>query len=333
MKKRPLAVALSALATVAFCLTATPGTAAASPSTESSSSGSSLSSEDGSSSSSSSRDAVGARGVSTNPGKQLVTMGDSFTANGHVRGFRWLQRGIPQESLGSSSASSDSGKGFVRPVELGLSGCGQDPDNWPRQLAGMTERSLGDYSCNGATSRSVVEHQLEQAVRDGNIGPATEEVVIAVGGLDPWRFKLDEIPFPYPQAVIDRYKARVANITHQVRQLAPNARVTIPSYLSVSSPQGHVCFVNVIPNQPLGFIVPGARQAEAALANVQREAAAEAGARFVDVRAATRDHHTCAPDAERYVSAVWLDITSPTHTMAMHPTTKGSQAIAAEIAR
>lgn len=197
----------------------------------------------------------------------------------------------------------------------------------------MTGRSLGDYSCNGATSRSVVEHQLEQALRDGNIGPATEEVVIAVGGLDPWRFKLDEIPFPYPQAVIDRYKARVANITHQVRELAPNARVTIPSYLSVSSPQGHVCFVNVIPNQPLGFIVPGARQVEAALANVQREAAAEAGARFVDVRAATRDHHTCAPDAERYVSAVWLDITSPTHTMAMHPTTKGSQAIAAEIAR
>lgn len=281
----------------------------------------------------SSRHAVGVRGDSTNPGKQLVTMGDSFTANGHVRGFRWLQRGTPQESLGSSSSLSNSGKGFVRPVELGLSGCGQDPDNWPRQLAGMTGRTLGDYSCNGATSRSVVEYQLEQAVRDGNIGPATEEVVIAVGGLDPWRFKLDEIPFPYPQAVIDRYKARVANITHQVRELAPNARVTIPSYLSVSSPQGHVCFVNVIPNQPLGFIVPGARQVEAALANVQREAAAEAGARFVDVRAATRDHHTCAPDAERYVSAVWLDITSPTHTMAMHPTTKGSQAIAAEIAR
>ena len=183
MKKSPLAVALSALATAALCLTATPSIAAASPSTEASSSGSSLSSDGGSSSSSSSRDAVGAPGDSTNPGKQLVTLGDSFTANGHVRGFRWLQRGIPQESLGSSSGSSDSGKGFVRPVELGLSGCGQDPDNWPRQLAGMTGRSLGDYSCNGATSRSVVEHQLEQAVRDGNIGPATEEVVIAVGGL------------------------------------------------------------------------------------------------------------------------------------------------------
>ena len=333
MKKSPLAVALSALATAALCLTATPGIAAASPTMEASSSGARLSSAGGSSGSSSSRNAVGAPGDSTNPGKQLVTLGDSFTANGHIRGFRWLQRGIPQESLGSSSGSSDSGKGFVRPVELGLSGCGQDPDNWPRQLAGMTERSLGDYSCNGATSRSVVEHQLEQALRDGNIGPATEEVVIAVGGLDPWRFKLDEVPFPYPQAVIDRYKARVANITHQVRQLAPNARVTIPSYLSVSSPQGHVCFVNVIPNQPLGFVVPGAQRYEQALADIQREAAHEAGARFVDVRSATRDHHTCAPDAERYVSAIWVDTTAPTHTMAMHPTVKGSQAIAAEIAR
>lgn len=302
MKKSPLAVALSALATAALCLTATPSIAAASPSTEASSSGSSLSSDGGSSSSSSSRDAVGAPGDSTNPGKQLVTLGDSFTANGHVRGFRWLQRGIPQESLGSSSGSSDSGKGFVRPVELGLSGCGQDPDNWPRQLAGMTERSLGDYSCNGATSRSVVEHQLEQALRDGNIGPATEEVVIAVGGLDPWRFKLDEIPFPYPQAVIDRYKARVANITHQVRQLAPNARVTVPSYLSVSSPQGHVCFVNVIPNQPLGFVVPGAQRYEQALADIQREAAHEAGARFVDVRSATRDH----PPVHLMRSAMYL---------------------------
>ncbi|WP_455006041.1 GDSL-type esterase/lipase family protein [Corynebacterium propinquum] len=333
MKKSPLAVALSALATAALCLTATPSIAAASPSTEASSSGSSLSSDGGSSSSSSGRDAVGARGDSTNSGKQLVTLGDSFTANGHVRGFRWLQRGIPQESLGSSSGSSDSGKGFVRPVELGLSGCGQDPDNWPRQLAGMTERSLGDYSCNGATSRSVVEHQLEQAFRDGNIGPATEEVVIAVGGLDPWRFKLDEVPFPYPQAVIDRYKARVANIAHQVRQLAPNARVTIPSYLSVSSPQGHVCFVNVIPNQPLGFVVPGAQRYEQALADIQRAAAHEASARFVDVRSATRDHHTCAPDAERYVSAIWVDTTAPTHTMAMHPTVKGSNAIARELAR
>ena len=332
MKKSPLAVALSALATAALCLTATPSIAAASPSTEASSSGSSLSSDGGSSSSSSGRDAVGARGDSTNSGKQLVTLGDSFTANGHVRGFRWLQRGIPQESLGSSSGSSDSGKGFVRPVELGLSGCGQDPDNWPRQLAGMTERSLGDYSCNGATSRSVVEHQLEQAFRDGNIGPATEEVVIAVGGLDPWRFKLDEVPFPYPQAVIDRYKARVANIAHQVRQLAPNARVTIPSYLSVSSPQGHVCFVNVIPNQPLGFVVPGAQRYEQALADIQRAAAHEASARFVDVRSATRDHHTCAPDAERYVSAIWVDTTAPTHTMAMHQTVTGSNVIERELA-
>ena len=98
MKKSPLAVALSTLATAALCLTATPGTAGASPSAEASSSSSSFSSEDGSSSSSSSRHAVGVRGDSTNPGKQLVTMGDSFTANGHVRGFRWLQRGTPQES-------------------------------------------------------------------------------------------------------------------------------------------------------------------------------------------------------------------------------------------
>lgn len=331
MKRRPFAIVLSALATTVLCAMAATHSADASSLTELSSSSSSSSSEDGSSAG-----GAGSERVHHGSRKQLITMGDSFTANGHARGFRWQQRGVPEESLGSPSQSSDSGRGFVRQVELGLSGCGQDPQNWPRQLAEMTGRSLADYSCNGATSRKVIEHQFEQAIRDGSLGPATEEVVISVGGLDPWRFHLSDLrnpPLPYPQAIIDRYKGRVADITRHVHEVAPNAQVTVPSYLSVSSPQGHMCFVNVIPNQPLGFVVPGAQHVEAALANVQREAALQAGARFVDVRSATRDHHTCAPDEQRFVSALVIDTTAPKHTMTMHPTIKGSHAIAAELAK
>lgn len=335
MKKRPVAIALSALTTVMLSAMTMAGTAQASPGGSSDSVGvDSLSSNSLGSSSMSSGEGRSGGHSPRAQAAQLVTMGDSFTANGHVRAAQLVHSGVPQELLSSSGSGSSTSK--LMPVEIGVNGCGQDPQNWPRLLAEQTNRSLADYSCNAAKSSNVVEDQLDQAIRDGALGAETQEVIVAVGGMDlqgAFTGGLLNFPMPFPQKLIDDYNARFEHLAARVREVAPNARITLPSYLSISDEASRMCLINVIPNRPLGLVVPGASLIEEQIANVQRDAANRIGARFVDVQAATKGHGTCAPDAQRYVSAVLVDRTAPKHTMTMHPTVEGSRAIARELAK
>lgn len=100
---------------------------------------------------------------------------------------------------------------------------------------------------------------------------------------------------PFPRTVLDRYNTRMTEAINLVRRAAPNAQVTVAGYPSIISDRDTLCVVNVVPNVPMGVTIPGAKALEGYYADVQRDIAARNGARYVDVRAATRDRSTCAP--------------------------------------
>ncbi len=70
----------------------------------------------------------------------------------------------------------------------------------------------------------------------------------------------------------------------------------------------------------------------AAGANDQRAAAQLIGATFIDLRALSAGHSTCAKDADRWVAGIF-DTTTPGYNMVLHPSNAGSAFVADQVAR
>lgn len=89
-------------------------------------------------------------------GKDLVTIGDSFTANGPTPNPRVHSYTTPP-----------------REPDISPNGCNQDQENWPRIAAQQKQWSLADYSCNGAQAKQVATY-LKQATDNKDLGPNTK---------------------------------------------------------------------------------------------------------------------------------------------------------------
>ncbi|WP_448852111.1 GDSL-type esterase/lipase family protein [Corynebacterium sp. 335C] len=258
-----------------------------------------------------------AAGANPHGGSRLVTIGDSFTSNPTIPGH--------------PISGSDPLDEHRQTVPSRKPGCIVDPFNWPRVAAqdlGLNFndlRDFADYSCNG-TGRVPVQDltaSVDAAINQGDIGPSTNKVVFMYGGLDAltWvdagagMLRLD-IPTGYDRLLVD--------MANRVRQHAPHAEVVFAGYPELTSGDT-VCLVNLDPNAPGRLLVPGATAVEDSLRNTMRSAAAQAGARFVDLREATRGHGTCAAPDQRYVAG--LVDTTVEHNMRLHPTIHGQQAI------
>ena len=98
-------------------------------------------------------------------GKDLVTIGDSFTANGPTPNPRVHSYTTPP-----------------REPAIGPNGCNQDQENWPRIAAQQKQWSLADYSCNGAQAKQVTTY-LKQATDNKDLGANTKKLIISFGGL------------------------------------------------------------------------------------------------------------------------------------------------------
>lgn len=255
-------------------------------------------------------------------GAQLVTLGDSYAANGNIVSKKLIDLGIPIDTIPI---------GMLRDVAIGANNCVQDTENWPRLLANQTHRTLGDFSCNARTSRTGGINDARLAADSGWIGPNTEEIIIMVGGNDVGDLArttlLSDARLPTPEEIRNAYSANIAETARIIREAAPQATITLASYPAVVSEYDDICFINVVPDAPQGIRIPGAKAVERAIVDAQRHVAHEHGLRFVDVADSTRYHDTCAPDGERFVSGL-LDTTSPQYQMSLHPTVPGSQAIA-----
>nr|WP_260432465.1 GDSL-type esterase/lipase family protein [Corynebacterium bovis] len=257
----------------------------------------------------------GTTSADAEPEGNVVYLGDSFTANPDQT--RNLTRDInPLVFDGYPSRE----------------GCLQSPDNAPRQLADLIGVPVADWSCTAQTSRGSL-HRIDRAIAAGDIHPGTRAVVLAAGmnNYGPYG-ALDGVDILDPRAVRDAYLADMHAAADRVRAVAPGARIIVPGQLTVADPVTAVyCAVNVVPDRPVGFPLPLLRDVENWNRANQVDAAREIGATYVEVRDGSADHHSCAPDAGRWVAGV-VDTTTPDYHMMFHPSRAGSAFVARRIA-
>lgn len=250
-----------------------------------------------------------------------MVFGDSFTAN-------------PDQYRNTLVRFSKTSSQRVFMDYPNTGNCLQGPDNWPRLLQSQTGVPVADWSCTGHNSNHL-NGRIQRAIRSGALTPATRAVVLSVGFNDYWPGSVLESGTGYDQGRIrGHYINNVKSAAAKIRAVAPRAKIIMPGMLSITEDYGaqQICAVNVIPNIPAGFPLAGLQQWESRVRSMQAAAAREVGARFIDIKAQSRFHNTCAKDAERWVSGV-LDTTTPHYNMAVHPSRAGSAHVANQVAR
>ncbi|MBF6351299.1 MULTISPECIES: SGNH/GDSL hydrolase family protein [Nocardia] len=263
------------------------------------------------------------------PGKSLVVLGDSFTAN------------YPKLFSGTKE-------------------CLHAPTSWPSQLS----RRMGlagtpdfvDASCSGSTISSGqgwwLVHEVAEAVKQQAFGPETDVIAIQTGMNDVWSktnlsslitslqpcvFNFvdgcgleaaDQGRFPdYRNVTGQLYAKRIREVITYLRFHAPNARIMLVGYPELfPAGQEHVC-VNVLGAghvvQPRGRAVTEYLDR---LDDAQREAAELLKLEFVDIRSVTAGHGLCSDEP-------WLngffDPAADEAGMPFHPSAHGD-AVTAE---
>ncbi|MBC3185860.1 esterase [Corynebacterium sp. zg-331] len=257
--------------------------------------------------------------VQAAPAGNIVTLGDSFTANPSAL-YKNFGGVVP---------------GLVPADYPNQEGCLQAPDNWPRLLGAKVGAPVADWSCTAQTSRTMLD-RLDRAIATGDLHPGTRAVVMAVGmnNFGPFGVKDGTNPLDGPshrQAFLN--DMRVA--AERIRAVAPEATIVLSGMPSVSTGPSF-CAVNIHPNNPgllpEGLHIPLLGQVEDENSARQAQAAADNGMVFVNMRDITRDNGTCAPkDEERMVAGI-VDVTSPQWNIVFHPTIVGSRFMAEQIA-
>lgn len=235
--------------------------------------------------------------------KEIVTFGDSFSANAGKSGPRGLQ--AAQTPL--------------------VANCATDMENWPKIAAGQLNKSLGDWTCNGTGAVPVAQLMgyLEASIQHGDLGASTQKVALMYGGMDTLAWidgggnviaKQLDIPF---------LRDTVRQFSDRVHQVAPNAQVVLVSYPEYAT-NDQLCLWNT-PGQVNPIPAPGATQIQEGFRDAIREAAEANGAGFIDVYQATIGHGTCQPDDnQRYVAGFSDPVIGP---MTNHPTVNGEIAM------
>ncbi|PKF68198.1 esterase [Corynebacterium mastitidis] len=253
------------------------------------------------------------------PAGNIVTLGDSFTANPSAL-YKNFGGVVP---------------GLVPADYPNQEGCLQAPDNWPRLLGAQVGTPVADWSCTAQTSRTMLG-RLDRAIATGDLHPGTRAVVMAIGmnNFGPFGVKDGTNPLDGPshrQAFLDDMRAAA----ERIRSVAPGAKIVLSGMPSVSTGPSF-CAVNIHPDNPgllpEGLHIPLLGQVEDENSARQAQAAADNGMAFVNLRDATRENGTCAPkDSERMVAGI-VDITSPQWNIVFHPTIVGSRFMAEQIA-
>ncbi|WP_280459900.1 SGNH/GDSL hydrolase family protein [Nocardia carnea] len=265
------------------------------------------------------------------PGKTLVVLGDSFTAN------------YPKLFSGTKE-------------------CLHAATSWPTRLsehmgvAGTPE--FVDASCSGSTISSGqgwwLVHEVAEAAKQQAFGPETEVIAIQTGMNDVWSktnsaslitslqscvFNFvdgcgleaaEQGRFPeYRNVTGQLYAKRIREVITYMRYYAPNARILLVGYPELfPAGQEHVC-VNVLGAgqvvQPRGRAVTEYLDR---LDNAQRDAAELLDLEFVDIRSVTAGHGLCSDEP-------WLngffDPAADMAGMPFHPSAHGDAVTAAAV--
>ncbi|GAB2550844.1 SGNH/GDSL hydrolase family protein [Nocardia heshunensis] len=261
-------------------------------------------------------------------GKTLVTMGDSFSANGEILDL--LNTG-------------------------GDVGCKHVPTSWPTQLTqrlGLAADDVEDTSCQGAsidTSGWTLVHQVKKAMADNAFGPNTRAVTIQLGMNDAWGTDnpvsmahavtclTDLVDGCGPDAAAKgrvpdaesvtakAYASRVRQAVDYIRYYAPNAHIVFVGYPEIHTPGDDSACAGIL---GIDIVQPRAGAITAFLDHLdtaQREAATMLNVDFFDARAVTVGHGPCAADP-------WLDGVFDPRTEPLgfpwHPSAHGDTAVA-----
>ncbi|WP_245717502.1 SGNH/GDSL hydrolase family protein [Nocardia jejuensis] len=270
--------------------------------------------------------AVGSGSADAPQGKDLVVLGDSFSANA------WI-------------------------VQSQTSECRHGDTSWPTKLSRLmgvagTDNYL-DMSCPGASLDTPPNYtaswETKQADKAGAFGPRTKVVALQFGINDKWGtaeatawFALQQCVLnlvqgcgtdaagqgrmPDPRSVTGAaYADRIRSVVEYVKYYAPAARIVLVGYPEVfKGGQNSVCFgafgvTNFV--QPRG---QGAMEMVDRLDTAQREAAQLLGIGFFDTRAATAGHGLCSD--QPWINS-YQDPKQP-NAIPFHPAEPGDTALA-----
>ncbi|UGT61936.1 SGNH/GDSL hydrolase family protein [Nocardia asteroides] len=257
-------------------------------------------------------------------GKQVIVLGDSYTANG------W------------------------DPFTLG-DVCVRGATAWPAQLGALLEPGqVANPSCSGATIDSgpgfTLAHEVLQADREGALGPATKLVTVQLGLDDRWGESTQTLWYGLQQCVFDLvrgcdldaveqgrypdlhgvtgpvYAERIRAAVTYIRYYAPAARIVIMGYPEVLAAGTETACVSILGVAP--FIQPRAKAVVDyfdRMDRAQREAAQLLGLEFLDTRALTAGHGLCS--AEPWVNG-FFDWRTDIAGLPLHPSARGDSVVA-----
>jgi lysophospholipase L1-like esterase len=254
---------------------------------------------------------------SSAPAPTYVALGDSYTA----------APGVPQTEA--------------------TTGCFRSDGNYPHLVADRLGSPVVDVSCSGATTDDLGTGQqtggLAQPPQLAALSADTTLVTLGIGGNDfglfstligdcaqvaaqdrggsPCRDRMQAGGEQQDVMVDDvaRIGARVTSSLQAIRRRAPNADVVLVGYPQPVPAQGSC---RILPLATGDY--PYVRSVVADLNRALSAAAGSAGARFVDVAAASAGHDVCA-GAEAWVNGSRTDLT---RAIAYHPFAVEQQAVA-----
>ncbi|GAB0107934.1 SGNH/GDSL hydrolase family protein [Nocardia sp. JMUB6875] len=264
-------------------------------------------------------------------GKELVVLGDSFSAN------EWDH--------------------FTGRDDCNLHG----RTAWPVQLSQLmgvygTER-VSDPSCPGASIDSgpgwTMAQQARRADQEGAFGPNTKLVTLQFGLNDKWgrsdqtlwnslqacvfNLELGCDPNAVDEGRMTDYNGvsgalmakRMSNAVTYIKYYAPNAKIVFVGYPELFVPGSSTVCLSILGVAP--FINPRGRAVVEYLDRIevaQREAAQLLGIEFLDSRALTAGHGLCS--AQPWLNGV-ADFRTGVDGLPFHPSTQGDSVIATAI--
>lgn len=236
------------------------------------------------------------------------------------------------------------------PVQTDTS-CRRSSDNYPSQLAGqLSVASFRDVTCSGARTLDITGSQVRP---DGEPAPPqiealsrdTDLITLSVGGNDenvfnsivttcPRVAQSDPTGSPCRDALTgsdadalerqtDRLESRLTAIIRAIRQRAQQAQVVVIGYPAIFPASGSC---DQLPFAA-GDVIWASQVLDAVVEGL-RAAAVNAGVRFVDLRAASAEHHVCAQKP-------WVTGVTPSKSgaAAWHPVPRGMREMAATVER
>lgn len=245
------------------------------------------------------------------PGNTVV-FGDSLPANPTVGDYLAGKANLPVP--GARTNALNCGTDFLFSNAVGASNGG----------------NVADYTCAGASFRTGgmrIVDQINRAAEAGALDGGTREVVILAGGNDTYPYIVnDRMPMPEIQ---ENLRVAARDAIHRAKQVAPNARIKVAGYPTISGPNGEVCLINT---GGVGVPTPAVnlREIEDRLDHGLAQAAGDTGSQFVSLKALTAGHGTC--DADNWVVGLFDDNIG-TYNLFFHMTNHGVQVAGEHVGR